>query len=149
MRLPEDFMDIKEDRIKLDTAKLAKQKGFQAGSKHVYIHWNDDSRTECYDDYYTINNVKGADLSNSTWTVYEAPTQTMLKKWLKLKFNLPIVIKWNKSFGWYFRILKHITFEYQTEQKYFDTEEEALENALVATLDIVDDELNETKPDEH
>ena len=74
---------MKEQLITFDTAKLAKERGYSDGTKKVYINYIDGSKTEYYDDYYTCNNKKGLDLSNNLWIVYEAPTQSLLQKWLR------------------------------------------------------------------
>lgn len=150
-------IDLKEQYILLGTAKLAKEKGFQRGSKTVYIDWIDGSNTEWYYDYYTVNNKEGYDLSNESWTVYEAPTQNILKQWLKLKYNLPVVPVFNKTFGWMFKIIKHQVWEYKGPELYFKTEEAAMEAGLIAAMNLINDEyefnpyydeLNEIEPDD-
>jgi hypothetical protein len=51
-----------------------------------------DKSTEQLDNYYTINNVKGADLSCGGVNIYESPTQSLLQKWLREVHNLHIKI---------------------------------------------------------
>ena len=80
----------KEVIVTFETAKLAKAKGFSNGTKKVFIEWNDGSNLEEYSDYLTINNKKGADLSNKQWTVYERPTQGVLKEWLRTYHNIDV-----------------------------------------------------------
>lgn len=128
------FIDLKPDYIKEDTAVLAKAKGFNKGSKTVYIiHKN--GKVEWYDDYFTINNKKGCDASNKSWTVYEAPTQAMLKKWLKLKHNIILLPEFSPTFGWYFTIRGHFL-----KRQYWTLEELAMEEGLKHALNLLPDD---------
>ena len=85
---------FKDQVISLETAKLAKQKGFNAGVKGNYVEYlktnksdNPSFRTKkgevTYDSDYFINNDKMCDYSNENYTMYAAPTQSLLAKWLR------------------------------------------------------------------
>ena len=91
MKLTQEIL-IEDGVISLETAILAKNKGFSKGSKTVYIDYLDGSKTEYYQDYYTVNNHKGIDLSNKSWTVYEAPQLHVLQKWLREKHNIDVEV---------------------------------------------------------
>lgn len=128
---------MEEQLISLSVAKLAKEKGFNSGSKNVYIEHINGGKVEYYDDYYTINNRKGFDLSNDIWVVYEAPTQSLLQKWLREKHKLCFTFFGGKhfySFGLLKPEIKSLAFvrgEEDEEGLYEKALEIALEKALL------------------
>ncbi len=69
-------------RVDFLTAKLAKENGFILGSSNVWFSYIDGSIEEGTN-FYTQNNCKVSDLSNSEFIVYERPTQEELQKWLR------------------------------------------------------------------
>lgn len=73
---------MKEQLITLETAKLAKEKGFSNGTSDVFIEFSDKSFKEVVN-YYTVNNLPACDMSSEDFTVFERPRQGLLQKWLR------------------------------------------------------------------
>lgn len=71
-------------KVNFETAKKAKEKGFELGSQSVWFLYKDGSLEEGTN-FYTRNGSSECDLSNSEFTVYERPTQTELQTWLREK----------------------------------------------------------------
>lgn len=150
MELTQEIL-IEDGVISLDTAILAKTKGFSKGSKTVYIDYLDGSKTEYYRDYYTINNYKGVDLSNKSWTVYEAAQLHILQKWFREEHRINVNANWLPNLQVYRGLFTPMDIkpkELTKEQilgislKYvssinFDTYEEALEEALNKALELI------------
>jgi hypothetical protein len=90
---------FKDEVISLETAKLAKEKQFRVGVKGEYTEYHttqiDEEYPEgggpfsmtkgevTYDDSFFINDEKMCDISNEHYTIYAAPTQSLLAKWLR------------------------------------------------------------------
>lgn len=95
-------MKLQDERIKLETAKLAKEKGFDIGVYGSYTEFhkthksdNPSFRTKKgeieYDEsFYFINNHSVADYSNENYTQYAAPTQALLARWLREKHGIQV-----------------------------------------------------------
>lgn len=97
---------MKEQLISFETAKLAKEKGFQNGTKASYciyksdyVYDGDETHPESHKtgevrldmNFYLVNNNKElGDFSNEYYTLYEAPTQTLLQKWLRKVHNIDV-----------------------------------------------------------
>lgn len=148
---------MKEQLISFDTAKLAKEKGLQIGTRKSYIHhlkdyfYDDDpTHRESYladtirldYDFYMVNGEEDyGDFSNENYTMYEAPTQSMVQKWLRDKHNIHIQIN--------LEVLKHPYFSSEviviTSEHYhsictsnpYPTYEEALEEGLQEALNLI------------
>jgi len=87
-------MEFRDERITFETAKLAKEKLFNVGVNGSYAEYhkthksdNPSFRTKKgeieYDgSSYFINN-HFSDFSNANYTMYAAPTQSLLAKWLR------------------------------------------------------------------
>lgn len=71
-------------KVNFETAKKAKEKGFELGSSNVWFAYKDGSLEEGTN-FYTRNGSSESDLSNSEFTVYERPTQSELQAWLRKK----------------------------------------------------------------
>ena len=71
---------MEEELISLETAMLAKEKGFNEGSYHLYTYPNNELKS-----FQALNyNAEQDGLQ------YEAPTQSLLQKWLREKHNIEI-----------------------------------------------------------
>ena len=94
----EDKIIIREEKISLETAKLAKEKRFDAivrGSITEYLNTKIDKEYPDGggygwkkgdlegDDGYFRNFDDGADYSNKNYTMYARPTQAVLARWLR------------------------------------------------------------------
>lgn len=135
---------MQEQKINFETAKLAKEKGFK--SKSIYYNASGDlveTPTVTGNDYIHTNN----DFQSFR---YEAPTQSLLQKWLRDKHKLYIDIQ-TVNFG--FDVLVHkkemmifkdvIVNSYnvskirENEYDYYNTYEEALEMGLQEALKLI------------
>jgi len=84
---------MKEQRINFETAKLAKEKRFDWLISGYYVeyletyesdspaHQMTKGEIEFINEYMSNNKV--GDFSNSNYTMYSAPTQSRLQKWLR------------------------------------------------------------------
>lgn len=141
--------------IGFELAKLAKEKGFPqllcyTENRYYYSTWKyaiDDHEVETTDDWTLYRK----DFQWSRWDVeeesrfdyyFEAPTQSLLQKWLREKHNIYIIPKYNggTSDEAYFSFkYSHLTM---MEQDMIDTEtclpyEEGLEFALLNALNLI------------
>ena len=110
---------MKEQLITLDTAKLAKEKGFdldlpiryfRIGTKIVEAH------------------IAFAD--NADEELGQAPTQSLLQKWLREVHRINVEVNYFDNNYWVIGTISHIN-------KYFNTYEEALEYGLKQTLKLI------------
>jgi len=132
---------MKEEIITFETAKLAKDSGFQIPCKSKFV----------------VLKTKIVEKTNSTHNanskkdnVYARPTQTLLQKWLREKHNIYakthpvykngkvmyefIIFLLNKRLGEYgFKNLMSINIE----PYYWEMDEEALEKALQEGLKLI------------
>lgn len=113
---------MQEDLINLETAKLAKEKGFDI--------WNDI--------YDVIGNLIPSLIREMRFEQdwFPAPTQSLLQKWLREKHNLHIEIHiFNPNVGY---SIKEIESQlYVDERVEYKTYEEALEVALFEALKLI------------
>lgn len=117
---------MKEQLIEFETAKLAKEKGFN------------EQCIECYTDKEVLyqNNIEKILFTNSQLltSFYSAPTQSLLQKWLREEHELFIYcvprrnvypdIKWTNNIS-------------VRENIFFTTYEEALEKGLQEALKLI------------
>lgn len=84
---------MKEELVKFNTAKLAKEKGFNLKTKYLYYEnvykdFKGEKITEPFI-YYKHKSIYNINWNNYKPNIYiSAPTQNSLKKWLKEKYNL-------------------------------------------------------------
>jgi hypothetical protein len=159
---------MKEELITFETAKLAKEKGFQLGSKRAYVKYKVDYNydnnpyhvesykkgdTDLFHDFYMMNGKEGlGDLSNENYDLFEAPTQSLLQKWLRKKHNIDIDIcpGWNSGKRIYECLIhqgskdKYIELSIKDDLagSYELIYEEALETGLQEALKLINNENN-------
>ena len=84
---------MNEERISLETAMLAKEKGFDIPSRYGYnIYVTSDPEVV---QKYELDEERNWNISIGA--SYTAPTQDVLAKWLREKFGIHIWIKWDYS----------------------------------------------------
>lgn len=153
---------MKEQVISFETAKLAKEKGFEWPVKSHYqislterVH-PEDGKSGSFgwekgelslQDGYFINNWKESDFTNKSWYHCAAPTQALLQKWVREEHNLHIYISTTPSFdsmeSHKSKYKSHVRKPFSpftwTTAYYFlgDSYEEALEKGLVEALKII------------
>lgn len=125
---------MKEQYISLETAKIAKEKGFDWPCIFAY----DKLDMLCHD---LTDLFKGVNY-NSSWMMKSAPAQFFLQKWLRERHGIHIAIR---------RLIWHGQVEYNdfvypsgsdkhtdtTLGNEWETYEEALENALQEALKLI------------
>lgn len=135
---------IHEEICTYEVAKLAKEKGFNCKVNNYYQATKHYCKTlrgielhsECWkletDDCYSRYN-KGSE------NIVSAPTQSLLQRWLREEkgyFVYPFFL--NKISGWTWvcrELPSGMWIELDLEERYFDTHELALEDALKYTLE--------------
>jgi len=127
---------MKEEIITLETAKLAKQKGFQELVTGRYIDHT------CYGkDIQFRNGICFRQNHNKEENCYSAPSQSLLQRWLREKQSIHITMHPTKSI--WFAILYDTkgTTLVDKEQNGIETfsknYEEALEKGLQKALELV------------
>lgn len=114
---------MKEQRISLDTAKLAREKGFN-------IH--------CIEGY-TIEGGETLDIGTEAFTCkYYAPTQSLLQKWLREEHKIdvearPVRYAGDKETSYYQSYINGCVIS----MKKYNTYEEALEVSLFEALKLI------------
>jgi hypothetical protein len=84
-------MKLQDEKITLETAKLAKEKGFHVPVDGSYVEYHKTRKGD--DGYkkgdveiepmYFANDWSETDYSNSNYTMYARPTQALLARWLR------------------------------------------------------------------
>jgi len=117
---------MKEELITFETAKLAKEKGF------------DSKYTEDYD---TLGFVQQRGILEShNLERVSAPTQSLLQKWLREQHNLEVISMHADDFVWWkvkVRRLSKVGAEIIKTEMEFNTYEEALESGLHQALKLI------------
>ena len=138
---------MEEQRISFKTAKLAKEKGFDLETSYFYTKPNSkmfgiDEKGRAYHIKNTAKKIYmcGEEATLNIENVYVAPTQSLLQKWLREKYDILVETQFDTvSFG--YRIFNPFkTTDYFTEWKYETWEfGEALEEALYQALLLLPD----------
>jgi len=141
---------MKEELITFETAKLAKEKGFDWACNMSTTHYLDENRhphdgtsgpfgwekdETVTSSGYFINNKKMCDFSNESYTQYAVPTQSLLQKWLRDIHKIHITI-------WYNELTEKYRIDSINSNEPFDmdeypTYEQVLEIALVESLNLI------------
>jgi len=132
---------MKEECISFETAKLAKEKGFDIKCSS---HWSTYDNDGLLNNFLSIedsisrnyNNYKYAYITNKKEELFSAPTQTLLQRWLREECQIIISIVFELN-----------SYEVFVDDGYnngstgfdktFDTYEEALEFGLVEALKLI------------
>jgi len=130
---------MKEELITFETAKLAKEKGFDEVTDINY-----------YEDYnYKLeSNFNGLKHSDGNNYFISAPTQSLLQKWLRDKHNIHIQCEVRVTYGEYKKSFVNLyqmnVFTISGDMKNhttftgnYNTYEEALEAGLVEALKLI------------
>jgi len=111
---------MKEELISFETAKLAKEKGFNKGGYAYYVK-NKFERS------LTIKHM-----NESPALTYQAPTQTLLQKWLRETHHIHIAIHlvYTKPINYYAEVLKGGINGQEYHLRSYNTYEKALESGI-------------------
>ena len=129
---------MREEIIKIETAKLAKELQFNEGVAQAYV----DKKGEITIDFsYFVNNAM-YDYSTPDKTFYAAPTQDLLRRWLREKYQIHIDVSYlDEVYGYYYVIT---TLKDNTEgekssggKTYELVLEAALFNALIMVKNLI------------
>lgn len=135
---------MKEELIKFETAKLAKEKGFnwKCVKAYQWLEEYDLTRLEEGWDYQIVQKIGG---NNYNWNVTNlhiaAPTQSLLQKWLRDEHGV-VVYPIPESFDcWFVRVLAPDImspfFEVDTDGIEEETYELVLEKGLIEGLKLI------------
>jgi len=152
----EDKIIIREEKISLVTAKLAKEKRFDAivqGSITEYLNTKIDKEYPEGgghgwkkgdlegDDGYFRNFDDGADYSNKNYTMYARPTQAVLARWLREVHNIQVYVSSQtvNGNGKYRDYVAHVNNREinDARDEEFQTYEEAMEVGLLIALEEI------------
>ncbi len=136
---------MEEQLITFETAKLAKEKGFDVSCENYYTGYIDDNGFDLYN--YQDNRGSGfAQLSvNNNDFEYSAPTQSLLQKWIREEHKIHIEVNVSIIDDWYFtaydllsKRCSEIPELYESGTNLKETSyEHALEIALFECLNIL------------
>jgi hypothetical protein len=110
---------MKEQLISFETAKLAKEKGFDNDSANYYVTSG------------RLNVVNGEDM-------FDAPTQSLLQKWLREKHDINVVA--SATVNMWFYNSEYIStgkLIVSTSEQSYDTYEDAIEKGLQEALKLI------------
>ena len=125
---------MKDELVKFETAKLAKEKRFdviQRFGVEASLYDNKGKHT-----YYANYGFMYSGLNEG---YISAPTQSLLQRWLREEHNIHIVIRrgWGKPI-WYDYVIETTTDAFLTfENQSWSTYEEALEEGLKQALELI------------
>jgi hypothetical protein len=134
---------MKETLISFETAKLAKEKGFNIFQDSWYNKDGEECFIEhsdyCFSDYFNFKELDNGELITEDG-IYSASTQSLLQKWLREKHNIIIIVEpyCNGSssckFIWNRFILNNIWFLDSFSMEKHEKYEKALEVGLYEVL---------------
>ena len=130
---------MKEELITYNTAKLAKEKGFN----YPYIFPEQVGVLSCYSEIGDL----GTSLMNNAIYNIQAPTQSLLQRWLREEHKIEVSISWEQNMNWFYSIMwlwgtnAMITLELDdinNTKSGYKTYEEALEQGLIEALKLIE-----------
>lgn len=141
---------MKEQLISFETAKLAKEKGFDVDTIEYYTPKGYQTESEGYRterlERTNWNNGKGSYPTLSKDVECSAPTQSLLQKWLRESHKIYVEPRFNSEdfaqeglkakVQWYCWVFKPMNYESENETSY-NTYEEALEKGLIQGLKLI------------
>ena len=143
---------MREELIKFDTAKLAKEKGFNELINSYYketdskVFFHKRRNTHHKKELYALRNNDMLPTKNGK-DRYSVPTQSLLQKWLREKHNIQIEINMGVKYieDSLINLYSYSTFErspqlkinWKFSSKKYETYEEALEIGLQEGLKLI------------
>jgi hypothetical protein len=129
---------MEDQLITFDTAKLAKDKGFDWKVLNCY---NENEEIGDNEDNFFFNYNIGPTIKGSNTNLYSIPTQSLLQKWLRKQHNILIEITGNNFNS---KLSIKVYFQNQIATKpsiatspIYDEYEEALEEGLIKALKLI------------
>ena len=140
-------MVMKEKIITFKTAKLAKEAGFKAETHHYYIHYDNTPGNKglcpnMIGKHYLVTNPEIINVSEHSFNflTFQAPTQSLLQKWLRDKENIHICIDVNpyNRARWELKLFKipghDIGYSNTSYESYENALEKGLQFALISVI---------------
>jgi hypothetical protein len=128
---------MQETKVTFETAKLAKEKGFNWASK---CYHSDGS----FQDRQRLDNYNDSMFTDGNEYLISAPTQSLLQKWLREVHNSHVsIVEGFQDGKIYYEAWVNIFKNKKFEEQHFDLEmysdkyEEALEKALQEALKLI------------
>ena len=129
---------MKEQLITFETAKLAKEKGFDEATQYFYPEW-DDIGSEVYVFYGCGLGRDSKEAERSSYLkgfgkILKVSTQSLLQRWLREKHNLHLNCMYSNKHeinGYFYGVIE---FKKSEDCLIYDTYEEALEKGLKEAL---------------
>lgn len=157
-----------EVRISINTAKLAKEAGFEVGTEGMFTEYitervNDQDGTSgpfgwkkgelTFDSGYFVNN-SDHDYSNDGYISYALPTQAELHRWLREEHKINVESNYRPNITSYTCLFVPMTDKISKKEKYgvrskyygktsHDLYEDALEEGLESALKLILKGVNE------
>lgn len=146
---------MEEQTIKLETALLAEEKGFNEHTDEVFaetegVEWVDHHTGNIRRSPYKPPRVKTERyLDSDDREVCKAPTQSLLQKWLREKYDLDVTVMCfyrfqdcvNEVLGKSTTKVKEYAFDIfdheWVDEKYYPRYEDALEEGLTEALNLI------------
>lgn len=123
---------MEETLVNLETAKLAKEKGFKESCLY-YFSLGGIEKSFCEDGLYFYSLGEGGRL-------ILRPTQSLLQKWLREIHNIHVEPAFHNNGKYFFlgcQIINNDIIDFQLDSGYFDTYEKALEVGLQEALKLI------------
>jgi len=125
---------MKEELITYNTAKLAKEKGFD----YPYIFPEQVGVLSCYSEIGDL----GTSLMNNAIYNIQAPIQSLLQRWLREEHKINIIVfpMLNDGIDCYYNydIYTNLADTYSECLTYINTYEEAMELGLIEALNLIE-----------
>ena len=118
---------MKEQLISFETAKFAKEKGFI----YAYEFYDKEGNIE---DFGMVGGWTDCHDEN-----YAAPTQSLLQKWLREKYDIDVIINTyrNQNQKYYKYFISEKSKNVIKSEEYYNTYEDALEIGLQEALKLI------------
>jgi len=129
---------MKEELVEFETAKLAKEKGFNELVENYFeITTISKPISENTCKFQNINGLKSGNLASR-------PTQSLLQKWIREKNDIHIVVLPNSEKQFFYEVFRNFELPFESEELYsvlsgrvYNTYEEALEKGLYEALKLI------------
>ena len=135
---------MEEELITLQTAKLAKEKGFDVRCEKAYFETGRHILETIRDGEITFPYKPPRILKRNygdefTIFIAEAPTQSLLQKWLREEYNIIVLVDYEGIDGYYYKFYsyKEGNKNYDASYKNYNTYEQALEVGLQEGLKLI------------
>jgi hypothetical protein len=129
---------MEEQLITFETAKLAKEKGFDGMCYGGYYRYNTDKNPIWLHTDGTFKSLSYRNRSTITKDITLAPTQSLLQKWLRKIHIIHVEVIWLDTLSdiYVYRILT-VGYGIRPDSIHYSSYEEALEAGLIEALKII------------